>query len=290
MDWSIAASQRAQMLMVCRVQLIRCTLHALINSVGLAVAEGRSLSVKILNTKSLLDVDGNFTGETKVIKRLLFPVAANEIGTIRCIGLNYTDHAAEMGLDLPSIPEMFMKPATCALGPTDRIYIPSIVIKADPEVELAVVIGNDCKNVSVDNALGYVLGYTVANDLTARCLQAKVSQWGYCKGFDGFCPLGPALVSAKEIPDPSVLSLKTVLDGVTMQESTEANLIFSIPEIISYLSQGTTLTKGTVILTGTPAGIGHGRDLPIYLSDSSTLRISISHGLGTLTNGVRWEK
>ncbi|KAL4962697.1 fumarylacetoacetate hydrolase family protein [Aspergillus stella-maris] len=258
--------------------------------VGLALAEGQSLCVKILSTKSILDTDVQFTGKTKVIKKLLCPVATNEIGTIRCIGLNYTDHAAEMGLDLPSIPEMFMKPATCALNPTDTISIPSIVTKADPEVELAVIIGKDCKNVSVDSALEYALGYTVANDLTARCLQGKVSQWGYCKGFDGFCPLGPAIVSAKEIPNPSVLSLKTVLDGATMQESTTANLIFSVPEIISYLSQGTTLTKGTVILTGTPAGIGHGRDPPIYLSDTSTLRVSISHGLGTLTNGIRCEK
>ncbi|KAL4790882.1 hypothetical protein BDV19DRAFT_393615 [Aspergillus venezuelensis] len=206
--------------------------------VGLAVAQGQSLCVKILNAKSILDTD------------------------------------------------------TCALGPTDTISIPSIATKADPEVELAVVIGKDCKNVSTENALEYVLGFTVANDLTARCLQSKASQWGYCKGFDGFCPLGPALVAAKEIPDPSVLSLKTVLGGVTVQESTAVNLIFSIPKIISYLSQGTTLTKGkgTIILTGTPAGIGYGRDPPIYLSDTSTLRVSISHGLGTLTNGIRCEK
>ncbi|KAL4939800.1 hypothetical protein BDV06DRAFT_224692 [Aspergillus oleicola] len=256
--------------------------------VGLAVAAGQPVSVKVLGSKSVLDPDARLTGETKTIKKLLSPLAPAEIGTIRCIGLNYTDHAAEMGLDLPEVPEMFMKPATCALNPSDTVSIPSIVTKADPEVELAVVIGKGCKNVSVDNALDYVLGYTVANDLTARCLQGKVSQWGYCKGFDGFCPLGPALVSAKEIPDPSVLTVKTVLDGETMQNSTTANLIFSIPEIISYLSQGTTLAKGTVILTGTPPGIGHGRDPPIYLSDASTLRVSISHGLGTLTNGVCW--
>lgn len=141
-----------------------------------------------------------------------------------------------MGLALPEIPELFMKAATCINGPTEPLVLPSAVTDADAEVELAVVIGKDCKNVSVTDALDYVLGYTVANDVTARNIQKKQSQWGYCKGFDGFCPLGPVLVSAKALPDPSIMLLRTVLNGKTMQESTSANLIFSVPEIISYLS------------------------------------------------------
>jgi 2-keto-4-pentenoate hydratase/2-oxohepta-3-ene-1,7-dioic acid hydratase in catechol pathway len=141
-----------------------------------------------------------------------------------------------MGLALPEIPELFMKAATCIHSPTEPLVLPSAVTEADAEVELAVVIGKDCKNVSVADALDYVLGYTTANDVTARNIQKKQSQWGYCKGFDGFCPLGPALVSAKALPDPSKLSLKTVLNGKTMQESTSANLIFSIQEIIAHLS------------------------------------------------------
>ncbi|KAL4901205.1 hypothetical protein BDW74DRAFT_187853 [Aspergillus multicolor] len=258
--------------------------------VGLAVSDGQSVSVKVLDAKSALAEEAAFTGELKTINKLLSPLAASEVGTIRCIGLNYKDHATELGLSLPKMPEVFMKTATCITGPNDTVFIPSIVTKVDPEVELAVLIGKDCKNVTVSEALDYVLGYTVANDITARCLQDQMLQWGYCKGFDGFCPLGPALVSAKAIPDPSKLSVKTVLDGVTMQQSTTDNFIFSVAEIVSHLSKGTTLNKGTIILTGTPAGIGHGRNPPIYLNEESTLRIWISHGLGTLTNAVRWER
>lgn len=214
-----------------------------------------------------------------------------------------------MKLALPKTPEMFMKPATCLHSPVDPILLPrEASLAADAEVELAIVIGRECKNVSEDEAMDYVLGYMTANDVTSREIQGRTSQWGYSKGFDAFCPIGPVLVAKSAIPDPNALLLKTVLDGKVMQDGKAADFIFSIPEIVSYLSvvsclsicirgnriliarQGTTLPKGTVILTGTPAGIGHSHNPPIYLKQGCELKVWISHGLGTLTNSIEVEK
>jgi len=142
-----------------------------------------------------------------------------------------------MKLPLPKHPEIFFKPDTCISGPQDPLVLPHEADgKVDFEVELAIVIGKECKNVSPDSALRYVLGYMTANDVTARGVQSRGSQWGYSKGFDGFAPMGPTLVSAKSLPDPSVLHLKTTLDGKVMQDKPASNMIFSVPEIISYLS------------------------------------------------------
>lgn len=142
-----------------------------------------------------------------------------------------------MKLSLPNTPSVFLKPATCLHSPTDAIILPKVAASsADAEVELAVVIGKDCKNVSVEDALDYVLGYMTSNDVTARDIQAETSQWSYSKGFDNFCPIGPVLVSAKSLPDPSVLSLRTCLNGKVMQDQTAADMIFSVPEIIAHLS------------------------------------------------------
>ena len=141
-----------------------------------------------------------------------------------------------MKLSLPKHPEIFMKPATCVHGPVDPLIIPHEAAGADPEVELAVVIKKDCKNVSPSKALDYVLGYMTANDVTARTVQSRGSQWGYSKGFDSFAPMGPTIVSAESIPDASVLSLKTTLDGKVMQDKPAKNMIFSVAEILSYLS------------------------------------------------------
>lgn len=165
------------------------------------------------------------------------------------------------------------------------MIIPRVTVDhADPEVELAVVIGKDCKNATTSTAMDYVLGYMAANDLTARGVQEKISQWGYCKGFDGFAPMGPALVSAAAVPDPSVFRLKTVWNGKVTQNCPAGNMIFSIPELIAYLSDGTTLRKGTTILTGTPDGIGHFRVPPMYLKEGDDVKISVSHGVGSLVN------
>ena len=143
-----------------------------------------------------------------------------------------------MQFALPKHPELFLKPGTALTGPCDAVELPRETgTQIDAEVELAIVIGRTCKNVSREHALEHVLGYTVANDLTARDVQKRGSQWSYCKSFDGFCPLGPALVSVKAIPDPSVLQVKTELNGRIMQQQFVSDMIFSIPEIIEYLSK-----------------------------------------------------
>lgn len=137
----------------------------------------------------------------------------------------------------------------------------------------------------------YVLGYMCSNDVTARKWQVAggTTQWGYGKGFDGFAPMGPCLVSARAIPDPEVIELKTTLNGETMQKGRVDDMIFSIPEIISFLSQGTTLPPGTVIITGTPHGIGASRTPPVFMQDGDDIRIVMSHGLGSLVNRVTYE-
>ncbi|KAI2619307.1 hypothetical protein GGR54DRAFT_138985 [Hypoxylon sp. NC1633] len=255
--------------------------------VGLELVAGKPVSVKVLDISSALDEGGKFTGEVVKIKKLLSPISVKEVGTIRCIGMNYKDHVKEMGGTMPKIPETFMKANTSLLDPSEPIVLPKVAGEAvDGECELVVVIKKDCKNVDVASAMDYVLGYSLANDITARDVQAGILQWGYCKGYDTFCPLGPTLVSTKLIPDPSNLLLKTTVDGKVLQDGTTAEMIFSVAEIIEYLSRGTTLPKGTVILTGTPSGIGHSHTPPLYMKPGSEVRVSISGGIGTLTNEV----
>ncbi|THY29612.1 hypothetical protein D6D01_03490 [Aureobasidium pullulans] len=255
--------------------------------VGLAMLNKVPVMVDILDVESSLDGDASFTGEKRQILELLSPISTEEAGAIQCIGLNYTDHAAEMKVATPDYPEVFLKPATTISTATAPIVIPKTCQnQVDGEVELAIVIGEDCKDLTLDNAMESVLGYTVANDVTARKFQARGSQWGFSKGFDTFCPLGPVLVSKQWLPDPSALELKTTLNGKLMQNGLAKNMIFSIEQILVYLSSGHTLKKGTVILTGTPSGIGASYDPPIYLQRGADLKVSISHGLGTLVNPV----
>ncbi|KAI0391635.1 hypothetical protein F5Y17DRAFT_439840 [Xylariaceae sp. FL0594] len=257
--------------------------------VGLELAAGRPVSAKVLDGTSALDDEAKFTGAVATIKKLLSPISAQEIGTIRCIGMNYKDHVKEMGCTTPQVPEVFMKPSTCLLDPCEPIVLPKSAPSAvDGECELAIVISKTCKNVPRAKALDYVLGYTLANDVTARDVQAGISQWGYCKGYDSFLPLGPVLVSRQGMraADASDLDLKTTVGGKTLQDGSTRDLIFGVEEIIEYISKGTTLPKGTVILTGTPAGIGHSHNPPLYLRPGVEVRLSISGGIGTLTNEV----
>ncbi|THY63575.1 hypothetical protein D6C98_01078 [Aureobasidium pullulans] len=237
--------------------------------------------VNVLDVESSLDGDASFTGEKRQILELLSPISTEEAGAIQCIGLNYTDHAAEMKVATPDYPEVFLKPATTISTATAPIVIPKTCQnQVDGEVELAIVIGRDCKDLKLENAMESVLGY-VANDVTARKFQARGSQWGFSKGFDTFCPLGPVLVSKQSLPDPSALELKTTLNGKLMQNGLAKNMMRSW-----CTSRGHTLKKGTVILTGTPSGIGASYDPPIYLQRGADLKVSISHGLGTLVNPV----
>ncbi|KAI4850148.1 hypothetical protein E4T44_02917 [Aureobasidium sp. EXF-8845] len=255
--------------------------------IGLAMLNGEPVTVDILDAKSALDNDANFTGIKKRVTKLLSPISAAQAGAIYCIGLNYTDHAAEMKVATPEYPEVFLKPASTVTTATDPIIIPKTCHdQVDGEVELAIIIGKDCKDLTLQNAMEHVLGYTVANDVTARKFQARGSQWGFSKGFDTFCPLGPVVVSRQSLPDPKVLELKTILNGKVMQDGKARNMIFSIEDILVYLSSGHTLKEGTVVLTGTPSGIGASYDPPIYLHKGADLKVSISHGLGTLVNSI----
>jgi 2-keto-4-pentenoate hydratase/2-oxohepta-3-ene-1,7-dioic acid hydratase in catechol pathway len=205
-------------------------------------------------------------------------------GKIVCVGLNYKDHAEEQGVELPASPLLFAKFTTSLIGPGDPIVIPPVVTKCDYEAELGVVIGRTVKGVSKENALEAVAGYVVANDVSARDLQFSDGQWTRGKSPDTFCPVGP-LVPASEVADPHALPIRAILNGETMQDSTTANLIFSIDEVISYVSQTSTLEAGDLVLTGTPAGVGVFRDPQRLLAPGDEITIEID-GVGSLTNPV----
>jgi 2-keto-4-pentenoate hydratase/2-oxohepta-3-ene-1,7-dioic acid hydratase in catechol pathway len=207
-------------------------------------------------------------------------------GKIVCVGLNYRDHAEEQGAELPTAPLLFAKFPTALIGPGDPIVVPPIVTKCDYEAELGVVIGAKVKNVSKENALEAVAGYICANDVSARDLQFADGQWTRGKSPDTFCPVGPRLVPRVEVSDPHALRIRTLVNGEVLQDSTTANLIFGVDDVIAYASQTTTLQPGDLILTGTPAGVGVFRNPKRLLEDGDEVTIEIE-GLGELTNPVR---
>jgi 2-keto-4-pentenoate hydratase/2-oxohepta-3-ene-1,7-dioic acid hydratase in catechol pathway len=227
------------------------------------------------------------TGERIEVRQWLAPLAPVNIF---CIGLNYRDHAKETGAPLPEHPVIFMKPTTSLASPGDPILLPASCLQGpevDYEAELAVVIGRVARDVPLASALNHVLGYTCANDISARRWQKHGGggQWVRGKGFDSFCPLGPVLVSAEDIPDPQGLGIRCELNGRLMQTGNTSDMIFSVAELISRLSRDTTLLPGTLILTGTPAGVGFTRQPPVFLAPGDRVRVSIE-GIGTLENEV----
>ena len=205
-------------------------------------------------------------------------------GKIVCVGLNYRDHAEEQGVELPNAPLLFAKWPNALIGPGDPIVIPPVVSKCDYEAELGVVIGERVKSISRENALTAVRGYLCANDVSARDLQFADGQWSRGKSPDTFCPVGP-LVPAADIPDPHDLRIQATVSGEVLQDSSTANLIFGVDEIISYASQTMTLEPGDLILTGTPAGVGVFRDPQRLLQAGDEVTITIE-GIGSLTNPV----
>ena len=205
-------------------------------------------------------------------------------GKIVCVGLNYRDHAEEQGAELPEAPLLFAKFTTSLIGPGDPIVIPPIVTKCDYEAELGVVLARTVRQVSRENALEAVAGYVVANDVSARDLQFGDGQWTRGKSPDTFCPVGP-LVPAADVRDPHSLPIRAILNGEVVQESTTANLVFGVDEVISYASQTATLEAGDLILTGTPAGVGIFRKPPRLLQPGDEITIEID-GVGSLTNPV----
>jgi len=204
---------------------------------------------------------------------------------IVCIGLNYSDHAEEQGVDLPERPLLFAKWPNTLIGPGEPIVIPPITSKVDYEAELGVVIGSRVRGVSVENALEAVAGYLCVNDVSGRDLQFADGQWVRGKSLDTFCPVGPALVPASEIPDPQALGIRAILNGEVMQESTTRNMVFGVAAIVAFVSQAISLEPGDLIATGTPAGVGVFRDPQVFLAPGDEITIEID-GIGALTNPV----
>ena len=204
--------------------------------------------------------------------RLLAPVTPSKIA---CVGRNYAEHAAELGNEVPPEPLIFLKPPSSLVGPGEEVVYPAISERVDHEGELAVVIGQRCRNVAEQDALSYVFGYTVANDVTARDLQKQDGQWTRGKGFDTFAPVGPWIDTTF---DPTDRVVRCLVNGEVRQQSTTALMIYSIPHIIAHISRFMTLEPGDLIMTGTPSGVG-----PVRPGDVMTVEVE---GLGALSNRV----
>lgn len=202
------------------------------------------------------------------------------------IGLNYRDHAIESGLPIPSTPTVFAKYSNAVIGPGDPILLPAVSKEVDYEAELAFVIGRRGKDIPAARWTDYVFGYTIVNDVSARDYQRATSQWTIGKTFDTFGPMGPELVSADEIAEPHALKISCEVNGKVLQNSTTAQLIFKIPELVAYLSQVMTLEPGDVVSTGTPPGVGFARKPPIFLQPGDEVVVKVE-GLGELRNPVR---
>ncbi|KAH7142689.1 5-carboxymethyl-2-hydroxymuconate isomerase [Dactylonectria estremocensis] len=256
--------------------------------VGQDIVDGVEIKAYLINGDIF---NGTVTNLIYTVERLLSPVSQELCTYIRCLGLNYHDHAKEGGFPLPRVPVLFTKPRTALADPyPTAINIPKCAQDgtSDYEGELCAVIGKSGRDISEEAALDYVLGYTASNDVSARRLQLLTAQWSFSKGLDGSCPIGPVLVSPKAIPDPQQLNVKTIYNGQVVQSGQTSDMIFDLRKQISYLSQGTTLEAGTLILTGTPAGIGYFRTPRLVLRDGDDIRVEIS-GIGTLVNRVRYD-
>jgi 2-keto-4-pentenoate hydratase/2-oxohepta-3-ene-1,7-dioic acid hydratase in catechol pathway len=204
---------------------------------------------------------------------------------IFAIGLNYRDHAKESGMALPTSPVVFFKLPTAIVGPGDSIVLPVNSTEPDYEAEFAFVIGHGGYRIAADDWRKHVYGYTIVNDVSARDVQFASTQWSMSKCFPTFCPLGPAIVTADEIPDPHALQIKLSIDGEQLQNSNTRELVFKIPELIEYLSSITPLLPGDIISTGTPPGVGLGRTPKRWLKAGETVTVTVE-GLGSLINPV----
>lgn len=242
---------------------------------------------------SALVIEGDLFGDYRVtdqkadVAKLLAPVDPR---VILCIGLNYKFHAEESGMAIPENPVLFMKSPGAVQNPGDPILLPTHLKSnsVDYECELAIIIGKKATNVSKEDAFDYILGYTCANDVSARDWQRNGGGGQWCRGktFDTFCPLGPVLVTPDELPNPNALKIKTILNGEAVQDWNTNDMIFDVPTLIAFLSADTTLLPGTVILTGTPQGVGMARKPPLWMKTGDSVTIEIE-GIGSLTNPVQ---
>ncbi|KAL3481007.1 hypothetical protein BJX99DRAFT_194835 [Aspergillus californicus] len=255
--------------------------------VGLSVLNGEQVTTKLI-TGSIFD--GVVTDKTLHVARLLSPIGTEDVPIIRCMGLNYRDHAREANMPIPDVPVLFIKPRTALNGPHPaKINVPKIAQdgSSDYEAELSVIVSRTGRDIPESEAMDHVLGYTCSNDVSARAQQFKNSQWCFSKGLDGSCPLGPVLVAPSEL-DPHKLAIKGIHNGSVVQDSNTREMIFDIAKTISFLSQGTTLERGTIIMTGTGPGIGAMRSPKVVLQDGDDMRVEIE-GIGTLCNQVYYE-
>jgi 2-keto-4-pentenoate hydratase/2-oxohepta-3-ene-1,7-dioic acid hydratase in catechol pathway len=238
---------------------------------ALGDADGQEVALEIAEQPF---VKPSFTGRRWPVAdvRLLAPVLPTKVV---CIGKNYADHAREMGGEPPADPVMFIKPSTSVIGPNAAIKLPADSARVDFEGELAVVIGQPCKDVPAEKASSVILGYTIGNDVTARDQQRADGQWTRGKGHDTFCPLGPWVETSLQ---PEDLALRTELDGVVQQDSRTSLLLHDIPKLVEWVTRVMTMLPGDVILTGTPAGVG-----PMTAGQSVSVTVE---GIGTLTNPV----
>jgi 2-keto-4-pentenoate hydratase/2-oxohepta-3-ene-1,7-dioic acid hydratase in catechol pathway len=241
---------------------------------------------------SVLELEGSLleglteTGRTASVQKILAPVVPTQI---LAIGLNYRKHAEETKTRIPEHPVLFVKNVASVQHPGDPIVLPRKLAshEVDYECELAVVIGKECRNASRTEALDYVLGYTCGNDVSARDWQKRWGGGQWCRGksFDTFCPLGPVLVTPDDIPNPNALGIRTIINGEIMQDSNTQDMIFDVPTLIEFLSGSTTLPAGTVILTGTPSGVGMARDPQRWLKAGDVVTVEIEK-IGSLSNPV----
>ncbi|WP_326955433.1 fumarylacetoacetate hydrolase family protein [Amycolatopsis sp. NBC_01286] len=242
--------------------------------VAFASVEGDGDDAQVLEIAEHPFGQPNFTGKRWPLAdvRLLAPILPSKV---IAVGRNYAKHAAELGNEVPTSPMLFIKPSTSVIGPNAAIRRPSGVGRVDFEGELAIVIGQPVKNVPAARAASAILGYTVANDVSARDLQKSDGQWGRAKGYDSFCPLGPWIETSLDASD---LALRSEVDGELKQDGRTSDLVHKIPELVEFISGVMTLLPGDVILTGTPEGVG-----PIESGQSVSITID---GIGTLTNPV----
>jgi 2-keto-4-pentenoate hydratase/2-oxohepta-3-ene-1,7-dioic acid hydratase in catechol pathway len=204
---------------------------------------------------------------------------------IICLGVNYREHAAEAQQELPAVPMFFAKFRNSLIGPTSPIHLPRVSTQVDYEGELAVIIGQRCKEVAEQDALQYVAGYTIMNDVSARDVQMQTSQWTAGKALDTFAPMGPGIVLASSIPNPQTLTLTTRVNEQVVQHDTTANMVFSVASTITFLSSLMTLEPGDIIATGTPSGVGFKRTPPLFLHDGDVVEVEIER-IGRIRNPV----
>lgn len=222
-------------------------------------------------------------------ERVFFLAPIPRPGKFICVGLNYRDHCDEQNVEIPKSPVIFAKFANAVCGHRAVVRRPAITRKLDFEGELGVVIGKTGKRIRAENALDYVFGYTIVNDVSAREIQKQDGQWLRAKSMDGFAPTGPWITTADEIRDPQQLKIRTEVNGRVMQESSTSRMIFPVASLIEFISQGITLEPGDVISTGTPAGVGVWRRPPVFLEPGDIVRIEID-GIGCLENSIADEE